>query len=100
MDADGSTHDEHAATAVATAAAYDVSAGRSRQLVSVVNDVDDVPRSASSKTQPGCRRPVRPRVGASDATATPFTTRRHRRITRRRWSAPYHGVVPQLTGDS
>jgi len=31
MDADGSTHDEQAATAVATAAADDVSAGRSRQ---------------------------------------------------------------------
>jgi len=52
MDADGSTHDEQAATAAATAAADDVSAGRSRQLVSVVDDVDDVPRSASSKTTP------------------------------------------------
>ena len=45
MDADGSTHDEQAATA-----ADDVSVGRSRQLVSVVDDVDDVPRSTSSKT--------------------------------------------------
>jgi len=47
MDADGSTHDEQAATTAAAAAADDVSAGRSRQLVS---DVDDVPRSALSKT--------------------------------------------------
>jgi len=50
MDADSSTHDERAATTVAAAAADDVSAGRSRQIVSVVDDVDDVPRSASSKT--------------------------------------------------
>ena len=49
IDADSSTHDEQAATAAAAAAAADdVSAGRSRQLVSVVDDVDDVPRSASS----------------------------------------------------
>ena len=48
MDADGSTHDEQAATAAAeaTAAADGVSAV---DLV-CVDDVDDVPRSASSKT--------------------------------------------------
>ena len=50
MDADSSTHDERAATTAAAAAADDASAGRSRQLISVVDDVDDVPRSVSSKT--------------------------------------------------
>jgi len=59
MDADGSTHDEQAATAAATTAADDVSAGRSRQRrrrgrrasVGVVEDVARMQTAGATSRQ-------------------------------------------------
>jgi len=82
--------------AAAAAATDGDSAGRSRQRrrrrasVGVVNDVARLQTAGATS-----RRCV-------DRDATPITTRRRRRSTRRRWSAPNHGVTtpvdrPQLT---
>ena len=96
MDADGSTHGEQAATTAARAAADCVLAGRSRQRrrrgrrasVGVVDDVARLQMAGATSRQ----------CPEHDGNARHDMPRR--RITWRRWSAPYHGVVPQLTGDS
>jgi len=112
MDADSSTHersdsssDSGCRSSGSTSSAsttWTTCLGRRRRGRSPAaddrSDLASVPRSTSKH---GWRRPERPHVHTSSATAMPVTKRRRRSFTRRRWSAQYHGVaVPQLTGDS